>query len=549
MPETVLITTQDLEPAVRLRDAFRDAGFGTELVTPGERVADVQDPALLILTAGLDEKQGRRLTREAAEHDGGLPVIGLFEPGTERSITPDLKARLGIHEAVVKPIDPAEVVLTGRRLIDRVRLRRVTGIVGETDPMVETLERVVQIAPVQSTVLLTGESGTGKERVARGIHALSPRRHRPFIATNVAALPETLLESELFGHEKGAFTGAIGQRKGFFELAHRGTLFLDEIGELPLATQSKLLRVLEEQRFRRLGGETEIGVDVRVIAATNQPLRQLVEVDRFRRDLYFRLNVLHIELPPLRERRADIPLLVDAFIREFVELHDRPRIIVSPEAMSILVDYDWPGNVRELRNLVESMVVLAHGRVIAPEDIPPEIRNARGRSRLLPVPLTRPGDGDDRARGGGSAAPELEFIFHTLVQLRIDVEDLRTEFDKYRNRHPEVQAGYSGLSLPGTPRAPTPTTGGYAAPPFAGYAPGPLHIEDIEPEPEPSAEDLAAEHDVVVYRPGMTLADLEKNAIIAALREVAGNRRKAAEMLGMGERTLYRKIKEYGISL
>jgi DNA-binding NtrC family response regulator len=312
MAETILITTQDLEPAVRLRDAFRDAGFDVELLTPGERIADVQDPALLILTGALQDKQARRLAREAAELDG-LPVIGLFDRGA--TITTDARARFGLHDLAVKPIDPNEIVVLGRRLMDRARLRRLTGIVGDTDAMIETLERVVQIAPVNSTVLLTGESGTGKERVSRGIHALSPRRHRPFIATNVAALPETLLEAELFGHEKGAFTGAIGQRKGFFELAHKGTLFLDEIGEMPLATQTKLLRALEEQRFRRLGGEIEIAVDVRVIAATNQPLRQLVETGHFRRDLYFRLNVLNIELPPLRERRDDIPLLVESFVR------------------------------------------------------------------------------------------------------------------------------------------------------------------------------------------------------------------------------------------
>ena len=522
MAETVLITTQDLEPAVRLRDAFRDAGFDTELLTPGERVADVADPELLILTGALEEKQARRLAREAADA-GGIPVIGLVD--TRATITSDLKQRLGITEALTKPIDYADAVQVGKRLIDRARLRKITGIVGETDPMIETLERVVQIAPVNSTVLLTGESGTGKERVARGIHALSPRRHRPFIATNVAALPETLLESELFGHEKGAFTGAIGQRKGFFELAHKGTLFLDEIGEMPLATQSKLLRVLEEQRFRRLGGEIEIDVDVRVIAATNQPLRQLVEIGRFRRDLYFRLNVLHIELPPLRERRADIPLLVDTFIRECSRDHDRPRIAVSPEAMSILVGYDWPGNVRELRNLVESMVVLSPGQVIRPEDIPPEIRDARGRSRMLPVPLHR-GDVAETQ----TAPPELEFIFRTLVQLRIDVEELRHQFEAYRQSHPEVQPAFSSGPLP---------------PP--AYSPAPIQIVDIEPEP--TEAELAAEHDVVVYRPGMTLAELEKNAITAALREVAGNRRKAAEMLGMGERTLYRKIKEYEIPL
>jgi DNA-binding NtrC family response regulator len=532
MAETVLITTQDLEPAVRLRDAFRDAGYETELLTPGERVADVPGAALLILTGGLQDRQARRLSREAADH-GGIPVIGLFDKAAD--IMSDTRQRLGLLEAAVKPIDSQELVLVGKRLMDRVHLRRATGIIGETDAMVETLERIVQIAPVNSTVLLTGESGTGKERVARGIHALSPRRHRPFIATNVAALPETLLEAELFGHEKGAFTGAIGQRKGFFELAHRGTLLLDEIGEMPLATQTKLLRALEEQRFRRLGGEVEIELDVRVIAATNQLLRQLVEVGRFRRDLYFRLNVLNIELPPLRERRDDIPLLIEAFSRDASMAHDRPRIAVSPEALAILTGYDWPGNVRELKNLVESMVVLSPGRVIAPQDIPPEIRDARGRSRLLPVPISRAPSAE-----GGTTPAELEFIFHTLIQLRMDVEDLRGQFDEYRRHRTEVGAVIP-YQLPAQ-QAFTPAP----FPPSNSYIP-PQRIEDVEPEPSP--DELEAEHDVVVYRPGMTLAELEKNAIIAALKEVAGNRRKAADMLGMGERTLYRKIREYDIPL
>jgi DNA-binding NtrC family response regulator len=537
MPETVVITTQDLEPAVRLRDAFRDAGYETELLTPGERIADVREPVLLVLTGALQEKQGRRLAREAA--DAGLPVIGLFDRAAD--VMSDARQRLGLTELMVKPVDPGDAVLLGRRLMDRVRLRLVTGIVGETDAMIETLERIVQIAPVSSTVLITGESGTGKERVARGIHALSQRRHRPFIATNVAALPETLLEAELFGHEKGAFTGAIGQRKGFFELAHRGTLFLDEIGEMPLGTQTKLLRALEEQRFRRLGAEEEIQVDVRVIAATNQPLRELVEHNRFRRDLYFRLNVLSIELPPLRQRRDDIPLLIESFIRDASATHDRPRIGISPEAMSVLIGYDWPGNVRELKNLVESMVVLSPGRVIRPEDIPPEIRDARGRSRLLPVPLTRAAP----ASSDGSTPPELEFIFHTLMQLRMDVEDLRHQFDDYRRNRAELPAGYPPFPLPPAYR-PAEVAGGHHLGDVAAFAAG-RSIEDVEPEP--TAEDLAAEHDVVVFRPGMTIADLERNAIVAALREVAGNRRRAAEMLGMGERTLYRKIKEYGIPL
>jgi DNA-binding NtrC family response regulator len=374
--------------------------------------------------------------------------------------------------------------------------------------MEEVLERVVQIAPVGSTVLIQGESGTGKELVARGLHALSPRRHRPFIAVNVAALPENLLESELFGHEKGAFTGAASLRKGFFELAHAGTLFLDEIGEMPPATQVKLLRVLEEQEFRRVGGEDPIRVDVRVVAATNRNLREGVERGEFRRDLYHRLNVLRIELPPLRERPSDIPELVDAFIRHFAAAHDRPFLGLDPEALRYLVEYPWPGNVRELRNLVESMVVLAPGRVIRPEDIPPEVRFGRPGRSLLPVPVPR-----SAPDAFPAPTPELEFVFRTLFDLKLDMDDLRREWDCFRAR----QRDSLPLALP----APVP------------------------PPPEPPAAEPEA--GAVVFRPGMTMRDLEREAIRAALEEARGNRRRAAEALQIGERTLYRKIKEFGL--
>ncbi len=528
MADTVLITTRDLEPAVRLRDAFREEGHGVELLTAGERIRDVADPVLVILTGALEEKQARRLAREAFEMER-LPVIGLFDH--EADATPDARRRLGLALALIKPVDPREVALLGKRLIDRRHLREVTGIIGETEAMIEVLERVVQIAPVSSTVLVTGESGTGKERVARGIHALSPRRNRAFIAANVAALPETLLESELFGHEKGAFTGATGQRKGFFELADRGTLFLDEIGEMPLATQIKLLRVLEEREFMRVGGEESIHVNVRFIAATNQDLRQLVEIGRFRRDLYYRLNVLNIELPPLRDRQEDIPLLIEYFNRENARAHDRPPVVISPEAMRLLREYEWPGNVRELKNLIESMVVLAPGSVVRPEDIPREIRNRTGVSGLpahLPV--------IDERRPVQSA-PELEFIFRTLIQLRMDVEDLRNRFDEYRELHPELaQSGPYRFPLAPAAIVPAPSaiaTGGHS-------------IEDVEIE---DADEDEPDEEIILFRPGMTLREIEHAAIVATLRQVKGNRRKAAEALGMGERTLYRKIKEYGIPL
>jgi DNA-binding NtrC family response regulator len=524
MAERVLITTVDLEPAVRLRDAFEAEGFAVELLTPGEHISDVTDPVLLVLTGGLEEKQARRLAREAVEHER-LPVVALIDSPAQA--TQDLRFRLGVSEFALKPIDPVDVALIGRRLIERQHLRAVTGIVGETDAMREAMERVVQIAPVNSTVLITGESGTGKERIARGIHALSPRKHRPFIAANVAALPETLLESELFGHEKGAFTGAVGQRKGYFELAHKGTLFLDEIGEMPQTTQAKLLRVLEEREFMRVGGETAISVDVRVIAATNQNLRYMVDSGRFRRDLYYRLNVLHIDLPPLRERKADIPLLIESFILRTSREHDLPEVTISPEALALLIRYDWPGNVRELKNLVESMVVLAPGRVIQPQDIPPEIRNpVATHLNLLPAAVvTRPGE------NAVAPAPELEFVFRTLIQLRVDMDDLRRQFEDYRHQHSD----FPTMGPPGYGAIPLVPAGRAIEVPVTERNGGP--VEDVEDE------------STIVFRPGITMAELEKQAITAALKQVAGNRRKAAEMLGLGERTLYRKIKEYGIPL
>lgn len=528
MAERVAITTNDLETAVHLRNAFSDQKVSVELLTPSEDLADVEEPALLILTGGLDRKRARALAEEAAELDR-LPIMGLADE--EGDAPPSLRARLGLMETFIKPIDPEEVALAGKRLIERRRLRELTGIVGQTEAMLEVLERITQMAPVNSNLLITGESGTGKELVARGIHALSPRRHKPFIAANVAALSDTLLESELFGHEKGAFTGAVAQRKGFFELSDKGTLFLDEIGEMPGATQTKLLRVLEQREFMRVGGEEPIRVDVRVVVATNRDLRQQVELGEFRRDLYYRLNVLHIDLPPLRGRRDDIPLLVDEFIRTTAQEHDLAPVEVTPEAMALLIEHDWPGNIRELRNLIESIVVMMPGRAITPADIPPSIKGGGVISANVPAPIRPPVTPED-----GQSSPALEFIFRMLLQLRMDVEDLKQGFDDYRRQHPGRQ---TPLSLP---YSATETFGRDVSP----AAPSPL---DIPSEAGPDEDHELDEERTVVFEPGKTLRDLEKEAITAALKEVGGNRREAAEMLQIGERTLYRKIKEYEIPL
>ena len=534
MKGTVLISTHHLKTAGALRAEFRGEGYGVELVTSNEDISTMENPALLLLTG--EPQAAERLASQAGELR--IPTYAIFSR-QDREWRKSVR-EFALEEAFFHPVDPEEVLLLGRTLIERRHLQEVTGIVGETDAMREALERVVQIAPVASTVLVTGESGTGKELVARGIHALSPRRHKPFIAVNVAALSETLLESELFGHEKGAFTGAIDSRRGFFELAHRGTIFLDEIGEMPLATQTKLLRVLEQREFLRVGGERPIKVDVRIVAATNQPIRQLVAREEFRKDLYYRLNVLHIELPPLRGRREDIPLLVEAFVREIGERNDRHFAGISEEAMEILMAYRWPGNVRELRNLIESMVVLSPGRMIGPEDIPSEVRAPERMGTMLPVPIPPhplpAREGEDR-----SFRPELEFIFRTLMELRVDMDDLRRQFEAYKGdvRHArDLRTATPLLRDDGYEIEVVPSEGEGEAPPMgvATAAGGEEGAEGTRGDQEGG---------IVVYRPGMTMEEIEREAIAAALAQSGGNRKKAADLLGIGERTLYRKIRRF----
>lgn len=511
MARKVVITLDDLEAAVRANAAFEAAGFETTMASALDDVRAVvrrEDPDLLLLTGGLHEPAAQRLI--GAVRDGRVATLGLLEPTDAEG---DARAhRLGLTAALVKPCDAEEVVALGRRLIERKRLQERTGILGEHPAIQEVLIKIEQLAPVSSTVLIEGESGTGKELVAKAIHDLSPRRGKPFIAVNCAALPETLLESELFGHEKGSFTGAAERRLGRFELADGGTLFLDEVGEMPPATQVKLLRVLEEREFYRVGGVAPIRVDVRVVTATNRGLKALVDAGAYRQDLFYRLNVLAIYLPPLRERRSDIPLLVRRFIHEFSTLHDRPFRGIGPEAMQILVDAPWPGNVRQLRNLVESMVVLAPTSEIRPSDIPADVRE-RGRDRLLPVRV--PGLARE------VAGQELAYIVQTLLDLRLQVEDLRRRMDE----RPQPVDVYD------IPQA------------------EPAYAEVVEPPGaaagSPGGDGHAMPESVILYRTGMRMAEVERAAIEAALKDTRGNRRKAAEMLGIGERTLYRKLKEY----
>jgi DNA-binding NtrC family response regulator len=499
MPARILITMDDLSTAVPLNAAFEAAGFSTAMFSSLDDARGTvrrESPELVILTGAVHEPHALQLAALARDHE--ISTLALLEPtDSERA---ERVGRLGVTETMMKPVAPDDAVATARRLIERRGLQERTGIIGESAPIQEVLVKIEQMAPVSSTVLIQGESGTGKELVAKAIHDLSPRRGKPFVAVNCAALPETLLESELFGHEKGSFTGAAERRLGRFELADEGTIFLDEIGEIPASTQVKLLRVLESRTFFRVGGTQPIKVNVRVLAATNRSLRDAVALGDFRDDLYYRLNVLNIYLPPLRERREDIPLLVRRFIRELARAHDRTFRGITPEAMQRLVSAPWPGNVRQLRNLIESMVVLAPGAEIRAADIPADILDGPG--TLLPVRIQPPG----RETGGH----ELEFILRSLLELKLQVEELRRRLDEHPQRVQVIElADHSTV---------------------ADVLPDGDESDGVPP---------------VLYRPGMTMAEVERAAIEAALHEHRGNRRRAAEVLGIGERTLYRKIKAY----
>jgi two-component system NtrC family response regulator len=337
-----------------------------------------------------------------------LPVIMMTAFGSVEKAVEAM--RKGAFDYILKPFKNEELKLTISKAINHYHLvtqnrlfaRELQGkyhfgnIVGKSVQMQRIFELVEKVAPTKATVLITGDSGTGKELIARAIHYNSPRKDRPFISINCGALPETLLESELFGHEKGAFSGAVSQRKGRFELAHEGTLFLDEISEMSPPLQVKLLRVLQEMEFERVGGSQTLKVDVRVVAASNRNLKEDAETGRFRSDLYYRLNVVHVYLPPLHERLDDLTLLVNHFLGKYAKENDQEVIAISAGAMERILDYDWPGNVRELENVIERAIILSDRSEIQVKDLPPEVRDFHAKSetsaddRRLPDQATLP---------------------------------------------------------------------------------------------------------------------------------------------------------------
>ncbi len=455
----ILVVDDMTEHADAASEALRRVGYDvdTEYTSEGalSRVSRGRYD-VLVTDLRLDGEDGITILKEARRNIPHAQVIILTGYGTVESAVEAMQSGALTYLSKGAALNLAELRSVVARAVERSRLAGgddaavtrasgggLEGVIGESPAMMRLARLVKSVAPTTATVLIIGESGTGKELVAQALHDNSPRRDRPFVTLNCAALSESLLESELFGHEKGAFTGATAGRKGRFEYADGGTLFLDEVADMTAAAQVKLLRVLEYGEVFRIGANEPIRVDVRVVAATNKDLERAVMERRFREDLYFRLKVVTLYLPTLRERPEDIPLLVDYFVREFSRIHAKPIAEITVSARQYLYSYQWPGNVRELRNCIESMVVISEDDVL-------------------------------------------------------DVEDL-----------PDYVLRRSQLAL--------------AAP--------------AEPEAEPNGAALA----------GMTLRDAEKEIIRSTLEQTGGNREEAARILGIGERTLYRKINEYDL--
>ncbi len=389
--ERVLIVEDDAATRNGLTELVRAWGFEADAAADGEEAllkVTAYRPAIIVTDLVMPRMDGLTLLRTLNEQATDATTVILTAQGTIETAVAAIKD--GAYDYLTKPIDPQRLKILLDNIVERHQTLREVKVlrqqlrehgsfgrlIGNSPEMRKIYQVIEQAAPTNASVLISGESGTGKELVAQSIHQLSPRASHPFVPINCAAIPETLLESEIFGHERGAFTGATERRAGCFELADRGTLFLDEIAEMTPQTQVKLLRVLQERRFRRLGGRIEQEVDVRVIAATNMNPQEAVRSGKLRDDLYYRLNVFPILLPPLRDRKEDLPLLIQSFLHEFNTRNAKRVAAVDQEAMRLLERYDWPGNVRELRNVIERATILASGDFITPAQLPPLLAQA-----------------------------------------------------------------------------------------------------------------------------------------------------------------------------
>jgi two-component system, NtrC family, response regulator PilR len=418
MPLSILVIDDEPSMTELLSIMLRKEGY--QVVTAGSRAAAAkalaQSPVDMVITdVKLPDGDGIEILRHVKAASAGTVVIVMTAFGsTEMAVT---ALKLGAHDYLVKPFDVEELKIVVRNALEKRRLQEenlllkaefraqhgLDRMVGVSSAMAGVFELIRAIAPTNSTVIINGESGTGKELVAKAIHALSPRRDAPFVSLNCAAVPENLLESELFGHMKGAFTDAHQTKKGLFETAHRGTLLLDEVGDMPASMQVKLLRALQDRKVRRVGANEEVDVDVRVVAATNRSLEAMVRERRFREDLFYRLNVIPIHVPALRERREDVPLLAEHFLQRFSKEMQKAVTRISSEAMVRLVSYSWPGNVRELENVIERAVALETSPAILPERLPDLI-------------LGQPANGGDQLHEGFSLDEHLHAIEGRLLR-------------------------------------------------------------------------------------------------------------------------------------
>ena len=388
MKFNVLVVDDEKNIREGLQKALEMDGHNVYLAADGReawQLIENEEIDLVITDLRMPEMAGEELLKRVVESYPTVQVIILTGHGTIETAVQAM--RDGAFDFLTKPVNldrlsllvkralsTRELVLQHRALQEELDKRKqFANVIAKSPEMTSIFDVVHQVAPTKASVLITGESGVGKELIADAIHRLSDRRDKPFVKVHCAALSESLLESELFGHEKGAFTGAVGRKRGRFELAHLGTIFLDEIGEINPNVQVKILRVLQEKRFERVGGEETLQVDTRIISATNKDLRKEIEAGRFREDLYYRLNVVNIDVPPLRERKEDIPLLVSAFIKEFARENNKNVEGIDPKARSVLYNYSWPGNVREVRNCIESATVMCKGNIIQVDDLPPSI--------------------------------------------------------------------------------------------------------------------------------------------------------------------------------
>jgi two-component system nitrogen regulation response regulator NtrX len=412
----------DDEESIRatLGDVLGDEGFRVFFAAEGEgalaQIED-QDPDLVILDIWMPGKDGIEVLEIVKRRWPDLPVIMISGHGTVETAVKATK--IGAFDFIEKPLSIDKIMLTVEHALELTRLSReyrrmrqeLVGdreLIGGSKAIGDLREQVLKVGPTEGWVLITGENGTGKEVVARMIHRHSPRKDGAFIEVNCAAIPEELIESELFGYEKGAFTGAAGRKLGRFDLAHNGTIFLDEIADMSLKTQAKILRILQEQQFERVGGTQAVKVNVRVIAATNKNLEEAIAAGRFREDLYYRLNVIPLHVPPLRERKEDIPLFLEHFLKDFCARSRLNRKTMNKKVRQALAQYSWPGNIRELKNVVERMVILTTGNEITVKDLPASI-TATG---AMPVtsPLDYPNFKDARA------SFEREFIIRKLIE-------------------------------------------------------------------------------------------------------------------------------------